>query len=288
MDPQVELRTLVDELGSPDIIYEHILQPARKRIELILAGCSLDTVLEAKGKGSLRRGMLDATEALRRSRSEEIVPLLPTFKAQASDLAGTLQTDDSPSSQLLVEHLLSAAQDIDVIMSSADQETGQAELVLSQSAIQDLLKADGFMAAVRHVQKRMGLLASACELPKDSILELQNVATSLQLQVACNQAVDEVISEHTDSDIALRTQEHAELSRKSILALDLQARALQGGAERLCNFCLPLACEMEEHAAKDAAVDEAAADALFECGEDFRIEVSTTNIIFHSHIQFKY
>ncbi|CAM9316736.1 unnamed protein product, partial [Laminaria digitata] len=127
------------------------------------------------------------------------------------------------------------------------------------------------MLQVRAVQRRVGLLASASDLSEEFKEELRGIRAALEQQRVCNAAVDGVVSEEADDELAARLSEQSQLLERSIRSMDARAQELHACAERACTFFAGLSTELETHEENKAAVDEAGEQRMFDRQEDFRL-----------------
>eukprot|EP00904_Undaria_pinnatifida_P004042 jgi/Undpi1/13639/HiC_scaffold_9.g03293.m1 len=128
------------------------------------------------------------------------------------------------------------------------------------------------MIQVRAVQRRVGLLASASDLSEEFKQELRGVRAALEQQRVCNAAVDRVVSEEADDELASRLSEQSQLLERSIRSMDARAQELHACAERVCAFFAALSAELEAHEEKKSAIDEAGEQRMFDRQEDFRLD----------------
>ncbi|CAM9941480.1 unnamed protein product, partial [Discosporangium mesarthrocarpum] len=98
-------------MSSPDIIYAAVLDSARGRMDSVLCGLDLESVLEKQGKSGMRKGLADTVERLRKAAKNDIPPILDTLRVQAADLSEVSGIDP-----LLASSLSKAVQETDEVV----------------------------------------------------------------------------------------------------------------------------------------------------------------------------
>ncbi|CAN0425088.1 unnamed protein product, partial [Scytosiphon promiscuus] len=98
---------------------------------------------------------------------------------------------------------------------------------------------------VRAVQRRLGMLACTSDLSEEFKANLRGIRSALEQQRACNKAVDGVISEEADGELAARLAEQSQLLERALRSMDARAQGLHACAERTCSFFAAVALEIE-------------------------------------------
>ncbi|KAA0145959.1 hypothetical protein FNF31_07899 [Cafeteria roenbergensis] len=125
------------------------------------------------------------------------------------------------------------------------------------------------MAELRALQRRVGMLVVACELPIDAQAVLRDALQALRKQAVANTAVDAAIAEGLLPVIRRREAEGAALLDRIAAFLERQSRALDAASVNLCRFWSRLARADIRHATRETAVDDGAADDLNEALDAF-------------------
>ncbi|CAM9256084.1 unnamed protein product [Ectocarpus sp. 12 AP-2014] len=127
------------------------------------------------------------------------------------------------------------------------------------------------MLQVRAVQRRLGMLACASDLSEEFKEVLRSTRAALEQKQSCNKAVDLVVSEEADGELAARFSEQSQLMERALRSMDARAQSLHACAERVCSFFAAVALEVETHEEIEAKIDESGEQRMFKCKEDFRL-----------------
>jgi hypothetical protein len=118
------------------------------------------------------------------------------------------------------------------------------------------------MAELRALQRRVGTVVSACELPDEAKELLGRLQGAIGRQADANAAVDSVIAEQIEPVLQKRQEEGAALCERVGKALERQARALESASVNMCRFWSRVARALKRHATAEEAVDVKTADDL--------------------------
>ncbi|CAM9618005.1 unnamed protein product [Scytosiphon promiscuus] len=146
---------------------------------------------------------------------------------------------------------------------------GQSRSATSRGGWESEIEID--MLQVRAVQRRLGMLACTSDLSEEFKANLRGIRSALEQQRACNKAVDGVISEEADGELAARLAEQSQLLERALRSMDARAQGLHACAERTCSFFARVALEIETHGDLEAKIDESGEQRVFDCKEDFRL-----------------
>lgn len=284
-----ELRQLVAELREDDIVYARVLDEAKRRLSVLRCGRELDNVLETQGKQSIREGLLNTLEGLRKAGRPEVPPLLPVLESQVDHLLQVEGLDD-----LLLSELAKAKEALQHLIEDIAEQSGEPKGTQrnsqsrrgSQSSKRGTATAyTGYegpainMGAVRNVQKTVAMLVSVCELDDDgdTVIELlEDVANALDMKQLCNEAVDAVVTQDCEAVIAMRHEEHLSLAKEVCTYLGKQSTTVCDVACKVCDFYVRVAKAVEGNHEKETHMDEAMEDDLFEIKEDQRLRNEAT------------
>lgn len=118
------------------------------------------------------------------------------------------------------------------------------------------------LQAIRKVQRRLGTLLYASELPPPMQQHLSFIAEQLALQANANAVVDAVIAAECDDLLATRALESKLFLEALGRAMELQSTRLHDQTERLTKFGLELARCMEQSVERVRFIDLSALDLL--------------------------
>lgn len=86
---KAELSAIIACLGQPTLIYDAELESLRRRTAFLVSSLGIEAVLEAQGKSSDRKALMDTLERMRSAKRTDIPPLLPKLKKQVMAFGGT-------------------------------------------------------------------------------------------------------------------------------------------------------------------------------------------------------
>jgi len=127
------------------------------------------------------------------------------------------------------------------------------------------------MAELRALQRRVGMLVVACELPDDAKDVLRRALDALAAQEVANGAVDEAVGAELGPLLDRRRDEGAGLCARVAASLERQSRALEAAGVNLCRLWARLARSELRHETREQAVNHGASDdlnALLDAFED--------------------
>ena len=125
------------------------------------------------------------------------------------------------------------------------------------------------MAEIRAIQRKVGSLVYACELPAELQQVLREVVAACQRQKLANEVVDDVVARDCAPLIEARANEYAGLVRRIGLALAKQATRLHRAGEKVCAFFLAAAKEAEAQDVLEDKTDETVQDDLDGALDDY-------------------
>jgi hypothetical protein len=305
-----ELKELMAQLRDPMLIYDASLQPAMRRVEVLLCGLDLPIVLEAQGKSGMKSNLVDTLERLKNATKGDVAPIMPILLAQTRELATVTALDP-----LLLHHLSEVLEEVTMIVS--DLNLGHGGDGKSQGTSRSRSKGGGSnssnlggekrsssrapssiggskaksnnrssmaksasfkgweqpevnMLQVRAVQKRLALLLRASDLEPTVHQELRNVRASLKQASKCNVAIDKVVAAESADLLARRCNEQEQLSNEVVAFLERCTWHVHSVSTRMVAFYVRVASVLEHHATQDETIDAASEYKLYELLEDFK------------------
>ncbi|TYZ64821.1 hypothetical protein PybrP1_004955 [[Pythium] brassicae (nom. inval.)] len=269
-----ELDAVVRRLDVSELIYDAHLAPLVASLDVLLAALPLESVMEAHGKGAERKALQATLDRMRKASKHDLLALLPALQGQVgvlvklSDVGGALKQElgDVAGSleQLIQEFGLTSADSHAAALATgaaASPPTGSSATgppELSLAATHSSLD----LQAVRKVQRRLGTLLYASELPAPIQRYLAAVAEQLALQTHANAVVDRVIAAQCDALLARRVQESKRFLEAMGREIERQSARLHRQTEKLAGFCLAAALCVEQSLERVRYVDLSALDLL--------------------------
>jgi len=291
-----ELEYIEDTLGKSVLIYQEPLAELKERVDFIRAGFDLNDLLAAQGKLADKKDIQGTLENMRVAKAADLVSMIPVLKLQLESLTSLgdllhltlLDTFEQSITDLEVvatevskiKATVGATESVKAGGSVRTRRTAKSSRS-GRTARSGRSKASGggggegisvtpeMVAKIRHVQRTVGLLLAADDLPKPIKEQLHGIHDDLELQRIANDAVDEDVAARCTEVIERRAVEAKVLYDVIVDALARQIEALDSACSRVATFYLGVAKDLEVHEHTRKEIDAKMSEDLADLKLDF-------------------
>eukprot|EP00948_MAST-09A_sp_MAST-9A-sp1_P004245 g4245.t1 len=278
-----DLRMIVDSLRDPRIIYNDIVQKLDAKVHMLADATGIAEILEKQGKDGDRKALQATLEKLRVGKRADLVPIIPIFTKQMSNMQYIAGLPINIVNEIAdCVSILDTAFPESFLRTYSSISRGGGSRGHSRSAAhtaatnRSAISTSTFggtnipgLAQLRSVQKRMGVIAYASDMPDSIKEELRELIDVCAKQAISNEKIDEVVEQISVGPIAKRREEHEELRKRVGIALEDQSAVLREASNRICKFYIQVASMLEKNNSANQLIDDEVADALTDRLDNF-------------------
>lgn len=285
-----ETTAVATEICSEDMVYDHLVSTVASRLEVILCGFSLKEVLNERGRLPRLEAVKLLLSKLRTVPRNEVAgvlaSLLPDLKEMSSleKMPATFQVNLSHCVEGIENELERLAQyeemgggtvgggrtTIDAGSTAGkSRRTARSRGGTAADTVDKSLYPDPFL--VKQWTKILGMLYYASDLPEAVQGVLTDAMNATREQRICNTHVDVVVKEECDYELDRLDSRYKRLIDSIATFLELQTGALAYSSNQVSDFYNKIAKIVEDHKKKQADLDEASLDLLWDMKEENRL-----------------